>query len=129
MGLLEKLKNYAGGVALLRDWVGENSAPIAPADAQARADICATCPANIAGIKLADSVADAIKKQLEFKNHLELRVEHEERLHTCSVCDCNLPLMVWCPDRLFIGHYTRADAARYPGYCWKRKLIERNIYA
>jgi hypothetical protein len=123
MNLLEKLKNYAGGVAILRDWVGANAAPVKAEKAQGRADVCLCCPKNQKGVLLADAVAEAIKQQMEFKNHLELHVNDESDLHTCAVCDCNLPLMVWCPDEMFTKHYTQADAVRYPDFCWKRKLI------
>lgn len=111
----------------MRDWVGADTVPVVTADAQARAKICLDCPCNVSGIKLTDAIADAIKQQVELKNHLELHVDGEEGLATCSVCDCANKLQIWCPDKMFQRHYTRADAIRYPEPCWKRKLIEQNL--
>lgn len=124
MSIFERLKNYANGVAILRDWVGSGEMPVAPDMAQARAAICLACPMNVDGIKLTETITEAIREQLELKNHLRLHVNDEDMLKTCSVCDCNNRLQVWCPDKLFSGHYTMADAVRYPKFCWKRKLIE-----
>lgn len=123
MNFWERLQNYADGASILKDWVGGEAMPVEPAIAQTRAYVCVTCPHNVAGLKLTDAIAEAIRQQLELKNHLELRVQGEKSLHSCDVCQCVNRLQVWCPDKLFSRHYTRADIVRYPEFCWKRKLL------
>lgn len=121
---IERLNNYANGLSVLRDWVGTGGVPVEQHVAQARANICLDCPHNREGVKLADTIAAAVKEQIELKNHLHLHVNGEYRLKSCMVCDCVNRLQIWCPDKLFEGHYTAADMVRYPPECWKRILIE-----
>lgn len=124
MNFFEKLSRYADGAMILRDWVGANSLPVSNQIAQERADICLKCPSNAEGMKLTEAIAAEIKRQVEFKNHLELRVDGEKSLHSCDVCQCVNRLQIWLPDHILTRHYTKADAIRYPDFCWKRKLME-----
>lgn len=126
MNLIEKLRHYANGMAILKDWLGSDPVPVEKPVAQARANVCLECPMNQHGIRLTDFIADEIKKQIELKNHLELHVDGEQQLETCTICDCVNRLQIWCPEKLF-QFYTRADAIRYPVFCWKRKLIEKTL--
>lgn len=127
MNIFERLGNYANGIAILRDWLGGEALPVAKSTAQARADICRQCEHNWGKSGLTGTIADAIREQIELKNHLDLTVDYEDELKNCAVCDCVNRLQVWCPDKLFQNHYTRADMVRYPDFCWKRKLIEQNL--
>lgn len=85
----------SGTRTALSEWLGGGNTPVAQAVSQARADVCLGCPFNYEdSMPLADSVAEAIKRQMEAKAQAKLSVVGEDRLKTCQICWCNLPLKV-----------------------------------
>lgn len=94
MNLLDRIKNVANGIPTLLEWLGDGYC-VDQHTAQSRANKCLLCPLNQPGPKLIDVVAESVHKQLEIKNAMKLRVIGEKSLHSCAVCDCNLPLKMW----------------------------------
>lgn len=123
MNLLEKVKTIADGVANLTIWVGSGGEVVAPAVAQARANICLTCPHNRKGVGGTREVAEATLKFLSFKNALELTVKDEALLDSCEGCGCVIPLMIWEPQARIQKQMTGEERAQTPSFCWKLKKL------
>ena len=120
MKLLDQIKDFARGAAIIKDWLGGDGIVVHPQTAQKRADICLACPKNVQGLVLTETVAKAISEQLEIKNHLRLRVKGEKSLHHCEVCSCVNRLQIWCPSHFLTKYSTPAELEKYPEACWKR---------
>lgn len=114
--LAEKAKQITNGAQILRDWIGDGGHVVDRELAQHRADICLECPKHSSGWGLLEMAADAIKQQVEIKNHLQIRVEREKQLHVCEICGCAMRLKVHLP----IGRISLQDdeKALYPSTCW-----------
>lgn len=119
MNLLEKVKTIADGAANLALWVGSGGNVVSPEVAQARADICLTCPHNRRGIVGTREIAEATMKFLSFKNALDLKVNREGELHSCDGCGCVIPLMIWEPQDRITKQMTGEERAVTPSFCWK----------
>jgi hypothetical protein len=119
MSLLTKVKNYANGVRILTDFLGSNGDVVGKELAERRAAVCSLCPLNKQGLAIAEAVSEVIREQTEVKNFLELRTSQDENLHTCSVCDCPLPLKVWQVYRRVKP--SEDEMEKFPTYCWLRK--------
>lgn len=123
--MLEQLKQDAHGAATLFNWLGEGMSPADEFAARHRASICLTCPKNKPGNwweRMKDKVANAIRRQMEIKHKLDLAVPNEDRLGTCTVCGCCIPLMVWCPEETLRSH-AMETASHYPNHCWKKRIL------
>ncbi len=131
--LLREIENDINGLAALRDWLGDTGNPVHPMVAELRAQRCVEgnngdpCPLNKAP-KWWNVVANAktkagqwIRKELELKIHMNLRVAQEDRLHMCSACGCCLPLKVWAPRALVREHTTKQILDKTPSFCWLRR--------
>lgn len=126
--MLEELKKTADGIALLKDWVGSGLEPVSTALANSRAPCCAACEKNITGqwwTNATGLVADAIRKQINFKNGAKLETVLEDKLGTCSVCLCNLSLKVWCPPEHIQNHTTEQQLEKFPDWCWIKKELSK----
>lgn len=105
--------------AIRAAWLGEGGQP-SPL-AQERANVCATCPQNQQHAfeeLFKGPAARIVRMQLELRSKLELRVEGEERLHTCALCGCWLKLKVHVPLR--IAREGTPDWGNFPEWCWLR---------
>lgn len=109
MGLID------GAKALLEGF-GETPPP--QEVAQARSDVCTgglngnKCAANyLGGWAISDKIAQALHAQRQRKLELKLTVEREERLGTCEICRCWLPLKVWYDEGTILGHTTDSTLA------------------
>ena len=98
---------------------------MAQAKAQARADICSgrisgrKCPFNYqGGWLLPQAVADTVRRWFELKNHLKLRVEGEEKLGHCEVCNCVLSFKVHVPRQTTLNHTPDIEYEKFPSFCW-----------
>lgn len=101
----------ANGAKALLDGFGE--APPPQAVSQARADICSgrlsasKCPANfLGGWAVTTEIARAIHAQRQKKLELNLSVQGEERLGTCTACRCALFLKVHYDSATIYNHTT-----------------------
>lgn len=111
----------AGGARVLIEWLGDGATPVEIARAQARADVCLTCPENKPGYRWLRLTADAVRaiaEQMQTKDAMKLRVAGEEKLHACAICLCPLPLKVHVPLLTILAHTDAETLAAFPGYCW-----------
>ena len=97
MSLMNRIASIDRGVEVISNWIGEGATTVTPTLAQKRADICLQCPQNKDGSKMIEAIAVAIKKHLNVKNQIGLRVKGEKSLKECGVCLCCLRLKVWVP--------------------------------
>lgn len=134
--IVKAVRHAVTGSQILRDWLGDGGVPIAAEFAQMRADAClkdndldeegkpCPCRQNREGhfaAKLTTLIAKAIHDQRREKLQLGLRVDGEERLHTCAVCDCHLPLKVWVPFQTIADRTPEHQWQEFPAWCWQRK--------
>lgn len=95
--LFEKAKQLTNGAIILTEWLGEGGHTVGRDLAQERANICLDCPQNMKEWPILETVADKVKQIVQVKNHLQLRVSGERRLHVCSGCSCALRTKIWLP--------------------------------
>lgn len=118
---IDRAKRILGGVSALSDWVGEGQQPVAQEVADFRAGVCTACPLNqktgMLGSVVA-SVAEAIKTQTGLKAGLELSTIHDANLHTCTACDCHLPLKVWVTLKTISEHLDPEVYVSLDPKCW-----------
>lgn len=122
-----ELKNDLAGLATLRDWVGGSLLPVTSEHAEGRAAICVTCPNNSKEgwwNTAKDAIATEIRKQIGLKDKLKLATRYDGDIGTCSVCSCNLPLLVWTPLSLIKEHEPPERIPTYPPFCFKRIELE-----
>lgn len=128
MNLWDQVAKIPEGLKHLKEWIGDGGQVVDPEIAQARANICNgntptghRCENNDLSASIAAPVAEAVKRGLEIKNGLDLRVQGEKALGTCSACGCSLRLIVWEePDRIRL-QTDEAESANLPAFCWKLK--------
>jgi len=119
---------------ILRDWLGDGGRAVPPEKSESRAKICMSgengglCSENRAPQwweTATNEVALVIRKELEFKNKLSMRVSCEDKLAMCRVCGCALPLKVHVPIEHVKTHLKADDLKRFPQWCWIRSEIEK----
>lgn len=101
--------------------------------AQARANACLTgmdgqkCRYNYLGGWIVNTnVAMAIHKMRELKNQMKLEVQNEQKLGTCEICKCVLPLKVWYDFETIFSHTTDETFLKFPPWCWmKQEWLQR----
>lgn len=109
---------YADGIRILSDWLGDGAVAVDQPTAQKRADICLSCPLNKPGFRVTEAVAAAIKEQVEMKNKMAMHVDCEHELHTCRGCLCHLPLKIWLPKERLLKYATPEELGKYDPRCW-----------
>lgn len=123
---IDAMRSDALGAAVLADWLGSGGHPVEKAKADARAQVCESCPLNCEPNwwgRVKSSIAEAIKQHLSAKTALGLQVENEERLHMCRACGCANRLKVWCPLEHIVKHTPSETFQKFPGTCWIKKEI------
>lgn len=121
MYLIDKVQTMVDGVKNITLWLGSGGVCVSQQEAQARANICITCPLNKHTSYVTKEVADATHKFLEFKNGLDLRVNGERSLYHCAGCGCVLRLLIWEPQDRVKSQMTGEEVAVTPNFCWKLK--------
>jgi hypothetical protein len=126
------LKQDIDGASALADWLGDGGHTVDPMIAEFRAARCVSgnngdpCPHNKEPNwwdRVKHVVADWIRKQLELKEGMELRLSVEESLHMCAKCGCCLKLKVWVPTDHIRAITPEKTLQEMPDYCWiKREL-------
>lgn len=116
MNLIEKAKSYSNGVEVIRDWLGDGGVTVSQHLAQTRTNVCLVCPKHINSGVLSGTISEAVKRQVEIKNNLNLRVVGEKSIGKCGVCMCELKLKNWIPlERVLPDDEERY---KYPENCW-----------
>ena len=118
MNLLNQVKHWPHGREVISDWLGSGGHVVDRELAQQRADICLTCPMNGETNTVTGAFAGGIKRLLEMKNKLGLRVHGEKALGLCDVCGCANRLRIWQPMPLVREAATTEELRDYPPHCW-----------
>lgn len=118
MNIWDKVKNYANGGRILKDWLGEGGVVVEQETAQARANICVKCDNNVKSGLLPKAVAWAVHEELQLKNELQLRVDGEKALGKCGICDCQNRLKIWREIEKIRAEETPESLAKFPDWCW-----------
>lgn len=116
MNLIEQAKRYKDGAIILKDWLLGGAEIVDREVAQKRASVCLLCPLNQDGLRIAESVSAEIRKQVELKKHLQLRVNGEKGLKTCAACLCPLRLKIWIPLALVLPD--DEERSKLDAKCW-----------
>ena len=87
--------------------------PVAPEIAEARREICRSCPKNI-DVKGCTGCQGALRWLGEFMSREEAHAE--DGLKNCGVCRCVLRLKVLVPEEALLA--TVNPAEEYPAHCW-----------
>jgi hypothetical protein len=125
------------GAEVLFDWLGMGGKPVEPSKAQLRADVCLNQCSTDDGFnkvgklwqKMAGNVARAIHDQMLEKENRSIKVQNEDRLGTCQICQCHLPLLVQVPAAILAEREPPDRLAKYPAWCWKKREIESELTA
>lgn len=120
---VELAGNATNGARILSDWLGDGAIPVNRSLAQARTNVCISCPLNQEShgmMKLTDAIASAILEQRRQKTEMSLEVISETELHTCSVCACHLPLKVWVPMKTIANRTHPKLVEKFPDFCWMK---------
>lgn len=114
------LKNTKAGIKTWLDWFGDGR-PVEPAIAEKRASICVTCPQmQKADIKtwFQRIAAQEIFAIFNALNDLDLKTQHDEKLHVCKACDCPMKAKVWVPLSFIKKHMEPTAVAKLDARCW-----------
>jgi len=125
--LSRSVKHAAVGKRIMVEWLGSGAVPVPIAIAQKRANVCLKCDHNKNGhsiLKLTADTVRAIAEQMQAKDSMKLRVNGEEDLHSCEVCECPLPLKVHVPLKHILEHTEEETLNDLPTHCWM--LTEQN---
>lgn len=119
MSLLEQARHIPHGLKVIAEWLGSGGEVVDKETAQARANICLECPQNAQGSGVTTAVAGAIKRHLEVKNKLGLRVDGSKKLKTCQSCGCVLNLLIWQKQEKVESELNDTEKENLPAFCWK----------
>lgn len=125
MNPVREIKSDLNALAVIRDWLGDGLAPVAPDVAQKRAFICAECPMNKPGNwwdKTRGLMADAIRRQMAVKRLENISTSLDDQLGTCKICSCNLALKVHVPAQHIRNHLLPEHDEQFPDFCWIKNL-------
>lgn len=119
MSLLTKMQQFGHGASNIAEWLGDGGDVVDDCVAQERANICLACPMHDSSQTSKVLLGAAVRRVLEIKNKIGLRVENEDKLGTCRVCGCVLKLQIFEPDSLVTN---QSEKSHYAENCWKTKL-------
>lgn len=117
--------DLAHGTNALIEIVSTPDALVDQEEAERRARICASCPANVAinGCYSCYAIADMIMKVKGAR-----KTAADAALKGCAVCRCSTRAMVWVKGELLESITTEAQKEQYrlvEGWCWKAALLNR----
>lgn len=107
-------------LATLIEMFGPTAKPVEHYKAEARGKVCEICPQNKEALwwekMIKDPIAATIRRWLEYKNQMNLRVSMEDSLQMCRSCGCCTRLKIHVPIE-HISQHTK-DLSIYPENCW-----------
>ena len=112
------IKRAAQGAAVILDWLTSGGAPVAQELAEKRAATCVACPKNVPGDWYTVKPAEIIKATLEARKDLKLETSQGEKLKSCDVCKCLMPLKVFTPLAFILSHTKPEVMNEFPSNCW-----------
>ncbi len=119
MNLIDRAKNIGVGVEHIMKWLGDGGEVVDQQAAQKRAFTCINCPKNVSAGIPETAVALSIRRILEAKNKLELRVTGEKSLKSCAACGCVLRLLIWEKQDRIEPFLSEQEREELPPQCWK----------
>ncbi len=120
-GAVAAVKRSTAGIKLVVDWLGSGLKPVAIEIAERRAAICLKCPLNQESNfwqRIGAVAAQQVKKLLEVRNDLNLRLANEDKLFSCQACDCWLPLKLFSNLDHIKANTSEDVKARLHSDCW-----------
>ncbi len=127
----EQLKEDVEAALFIKDWIGEGAEVVSQQEAESRAHVCRTgnegkpCERNSNPNWwekwYRDPIANAIRRELEIKNRLNIRLADESTVHMCSACGCALRIKVWAPPKYIKERTTPQAIEKMPAWCWMRR--------
>lgn len=136
----DRVENFAAGVGVVLDWLGDSLEPVPMALAEKRAAVCATyqrpglddegkpfppgCPENGRPDfiqRIEGWAASGVKELMNLARDLDLKTSQDDKLWHCQTCDCALRLKVWCKLDHILAHTSERVMAALPSHCWIRK--------
>ena len=119
--LLARARNVAAGADTLVEWIQEGQPVVDQATAETRSAICAACSKNGKGgleAYFTVPVSNAIRRELERKQGMNLRTTHDEVLGVCTACSCPLPLKMWIPLSNILAKLPAESMKALDPSCW-----------
>lgn len=116
--LLERAKNITNGATILASWLGTGGVTVPYNVAQSRAHLCLKCPKKEPCPPFEANAAEAVKRVVELKNKLQLRVRGEKDLGCCSACGCVNKLKTWLTIDKIKREMDEAEMGRLDANCW-----------
>src|SRR5436309_9153512 len=100
------------------EWLGTGGLIVHQEVAQKRTDACLRCPMRAPTPKLLGAAADGIKRILELKSGLGLKVQGEKSLGICLACNCVNRLKIWMPREKVLAELSAEEFSRLDQSCW-----------
>jgi hypothetical protein len=116
-----KISRAVGGINLLTDWLGAGMKPVDASLALKRSKVCLKCPMNQLGDfwqRIEAKIAETIRTVLEIKSDLDLKLPDEDKLHSCTACDCWVPLKSFVPISHIKETTDEETLAKLHPKCW-----------
>lgn len=123
-GAAERVENFAAGVGVVLDWLGDSLEPVPLDLAERRAAVCAGCTENGRPDfiqRLEGWAASGVKELMNLAHDLNLKTSQDANLFHCQICDCALRLKVWCKMDHILAHTSERVMAGLPDFCWIKK--------
>lgn len=116
----QQIRRANTGRKILRDWKIDGYAPVPLEQAQARANVCLTCPLNEPDENWLWDKAKVfyISRSLNLRRIHKIHLAGEDKLNTCAACGCVLRIKVHSPLCHILKHTPKKEHARYPAHCW-----------
>ena len=118
------LRNVAGGLETLVEWISDGAEAVAPELANKRAATCAVCPKNKPGgweSFFTVPVSNAIRKALDKRKDYNLSTPSDDKLFVCEACLCPIPLKVHVPLVRILAKMSHVTIEELHESCWIRK--------
>lgn len=109
------------GAVTIADWLGSDGKAVPKEQAEARAQICLTCPQNQKGDLTSfftKPVSDLIRRQIKEKDGMKLSTTVDDKLGICGACGCPLTLVVHVPLKFKLEHLREPERNNLDKRCW-----------
>lgn len=122
------LKYAFRGAEAIFEFLGPDASPVEQSVAEARADLCLSCPLNGPAKgwiqTVAKGVAVATKEYFRIKDNLKLETSLDRNLGICKACWCPIKLKVWMPIGHIIDNTAEEMLEDFHEDCWILKEME-----
>lgn len=118
------LKRAAQGTAVGLEWLGKGAKTVPQELADKRAATCVACPRMVAGEWYVTAPAELIKKSIEAwkaltgNSDFKFETAQGDKLKSCDVCKCLMPLKCFVPLEHIIAKTPEDVMKEFPQTCW-----------